>query len=558
MREKCSAEENTGFSFSDAFPVTVPEYFNYGFDVIDKLARRSRNRLAMIWTNQQGTEKRFTFHDLSNLSNQAANLLIKYGISREDRVFVLLPRIPEWWIFSLALIKIGAIQCPSPILLTPHDIRQRIQFGHFKMVITDRFNADKIDEIHNDCPSLDIRMIVDGERDGRISYSREIQCPAILSRHKVKNAALPRTRSSDPMLMIFTSGTSKMPKLVLHSHGYPLGHRVTARLWHGLAENDVHFTVSDTGWAKNLWGNYFGQWITGACLFIYDIRGKFHAEELLSVLEKYEITSFCAPPTVYRMMVLHDLKMFDLRSLRHCTSAGEPLHNKTSRLWQEGTGLTIREGFGQTETVCMIGNFVGEKIKEGAMGKASPGWNISIHDDGGNPLPDGETGRIAIDLKSRPIGLLEYYVGSDEENAAGFINGFYYTGDKAWRDKDGFFWFVGRSDDVIKSSGYRIGPQEVEEVIMHHPAVQEVAVVGVPDPLRGARIKAYILLKPGNEPEENLRHDIQRFTKEQTAPYKYPREIEFVQSLPKSFSGKIKRSVLRTHAENGGEHFWHQ
>ncbi|OQA85351.1 MAG: Acetyl-coenzyme A synthetase [Lentisphaerae bacterium ADurb.Bin242] len=475
MREKCSAEENTGFTFSDAFPVTVPEYFNYGFHVIDKLARRSRNRLAMIWANQQGTEKRFTFHDLSNLSNQAANLLIKYGISREDRVFILLPRIPEWWIFSLALIKIGAIQCPSPILLTPHDIRQRIQFGHFKMVITDRFNADKIDEIHNDCPSLEIRMIVDGERDGWISYSREIQCPTILSRHKVKNAALPRTRSSDPMLMIFTSGTSKMPKLVLHSHGYPLGHRVTARLWHGLAENDVHFTVSDTGWAKNLWGNYFGQWITGACLFIYDIRGKFHAEELLSVLEKYEITSFCAPPTVYRMMVLHDLKMFDLRSLRHCTSAGEPLHNKTSRLWQEGTGLTIREGFGQTETVCMIGNFVGEKIKEGAMGKASPGWNISIHDDGGNPLPDGETGRIAIDLKSRPIGLLEYYVGSDEENAAGFINGFYYTGDKAWRDKDGFFWFVGRSDDVIKSSGYRIGPQEVEEVIMHHPAVQEVA-----------------------------------------------------------------------------------
>ena len=325
-----------------------------------------------------------------------------------------------------------------------------------------------------------------------------------------------------------------------------------------MTETDVHFTVSDTGWAKNLWGNYFGQWIAGACLFIYDIRGKFHAEELLSILEKYEITSFCAPPTVYRMMVLHDLKMFDLRYLRHCTSAGEPLHNKTAHLWQEGTGLTIREGFGQTETVCMIGNFVGDKIKEGAMGKASPGWRIFIHDDDGKPLPDGETGRIAIALKDRPIGLLEYYVSCDEENAASFINGYYYTGDKAWRDKDGYFWFVGRSDDVIKSSGYRISPQEVEEVIMHHPAVQEVAVVGVPDPLRGTRIKAYILLKPGNEPTETLLHDIQRHTKEQTAPYKYPREIEFVQSLPKSFSGKIKRSVLRSHAETGGEHFWHK
>ncbi len=558
MKDKCSVEENTEFTFNDVFPVSVPEYFNYGFDVIDKIARRSRNRLAMIWANQQGEEKRFTFHDVSNLSNRAANLLIKYGISPGDRVFMLLPRIPEWWFFSLALIKIGAIQCPSPTLLTAHDIRQRIQFGHFKMVITDSSNADKIDEIYNDCPSLDTRMIVDGEREGWVSYSKEIQSPNTLSHHKVKNAFIARTKASDPMLMIFTSGTSKMPKLVLHSHAYPLGHRVTAQLWHGLDENDLHFTVSDTGWAKNLWGNYFGQWITGACLFIYDIRSKFHAEELLAVLEKYEITSFCAPPTVYRMMVLHELKMFDLRYLRHCTSAGEPLHNKTARLWQEGTGLTIREGFGQTETVCMIGNFIGGTIREGAMGMASPGWDICIHDDDGNPLPDGETGRIAIDLKSRPIGLLEYYVDCAEENALSFINGFYYTGDKAWRDKDGYFWFVGRSDDVIKSSGYRISPQEVEEVIMHHPAVQEVAVIGVPDPLRGTRIKAYILLKPGNEPSENLLHDIQHFTKEQTAPYKYPREIEFVQSLPKSFSGKIRRSVLRTHAENGGDHFWHQ
>lgn len=556
MREQTTAAEDSRFTFSEDFPVVAPEFFNFGYDVIDKLAKQSRNKLAMVWVNQQGQEKRYTFHDLAQLSNQAANLLIKCGVSRGDRIFLLLPRIPEWWIFSLAMIKIGAIQCPSPVLLTPHDIRERVQFGKFRMIITDSCNAPKVEEIWNECPSLEKRLIVDTERDGWISYPKELQCATTLSRHKVKNAFIARTGAKDPMLMIFTSGTSKMPKMVLHTHDYPLGHRVTASLWHGIGPNDLHFTVSDTGWAKNLWGNYFGQWIAGACLFVYDIRGKFHAEELLAVLEKYEITSFCAPPTVYRMMVLHDLKMYDLRYLRTCTSAGEPLHTKTAQLWKEGTGLTIREGFGQTETVCMIGNFVGEKIREGAMGKASPGWNISIHDDDGNPLPDEETGRIAVSLNPRPVGLLDSYVGCDEENAISFQNGYYYTGDKAWRDKEGYFWFVGRSDDVIKSSGYRISPQEVEEAVMQHQAVQEVAIIGVPDPLRGTRIKAYIVLKPGFTASEELLHDIQNHTKEQTAPYKYPREIEFVENLPKSFSGKIKRHILRQHAENGGACSW--
>ena len=557
MNEQTASNSNGCFTFSETFPVTAPEYFNYGYDVIDRLAKHSRNKLAMIWVNQQQQEKRFTFHDIAELSNQAANLLIKCGVSAGDRIFMLLPRIPEWWIFSLAMIKIGAIQCPSPVLLTPQDIKKRVHFGKFKMILCDSSNADKVDEIYDECPTLENKIIVDAERDGWVSYKKEIQCPGTLSRHKVKSSDIPRTKSTDPMLMIFTSGTSKMPKMVQHNHGYPLGHRVTAQLWHGLGPEDVHFTVSDTGWAKNLWGNYFGQWIAGACLFVYDIRGKFHAEELLTVLEKYEISSFCAPPTVYRMMVLNDLKMYDLRYLRNCTSAGEPLHTKTSRLWKEGTGITIREGFGRTETVCMIGNFVGAEIREGAMGKASSGWNISVHDDDGNPVPDGEVGRIAVSLNPRPIGLMDEYVNCDEENQISFSNGFYYTGDKVWRDADGYFWFVGRSDDVIKSSGYRISPQEVEEAIMHHQAVQEVAVIGVPDTLRGTRIKAYIILKPGFEPSDELVIDIQNYTKEQTAPYKYPREIEFAATLPKSFSGKIKRDVLRKHSEQGGgEHFW--
>lgn len=536
------------------YPLVAPEYYNFAFDVVDKIGKEDRNKLAMIWVNQHGEEKKFTFHDLSKLSNQAANLLIKNGITRGDRVFLLLPRIPEWWIFSLALIKLGAIQCPSPVLLTPNDIRQRIQFGRFKMVIADPENAEKVDEIFDDCPSLSKRVLVGGEeRSGWVSYFKEIRNTTALSRHRVMNPFPFKSKSSDPMLMLFTSGTSKVPKLVLHNYAYPIGHSITAGLWHGLGPCDVHFTVSDTGWGKNIWGNYFGQWIAGACVFIFDVRGKFHAEELLPVLEKYEISSFCAPPTVYRMLVLHDLTRFDFKYLKNCTAAGEALHTETSRLWREGTGIPIREGYGQTETVCMIATFKGETVKPGSMGKASPGWELELHDDEGNPVPDGENGRIALNLKNgRPVGLMDGYVNCEEENQKNFVNGYYYTGDKAWRDEDGYFWFVGRNDDIIKSSGYRISPQEVEEVIMQHPSVQEVAVVGAPDPLRGSRIKAYIVLKPEFDPTESLVRDIQRHTKELTAPYKYPREIEFVKSLPKSYAGKIKRDILRKHAETGG------
>ena len=536
------------------FPVKAPEYYNFGYDVVDEWARRDRNKLAMIWANQRGEEKRFTFHDMSKLSNQAANLLIKLGITAGDRVFIMLPRLPEWWIFSLALIKLGAVQCPSPTLLTSQDIQHRIRYGKFKMVITDSENAHKFDEIYDDCPSLGIRLLVDGERPNWISYHAEIAGPnSTLSRHAVKSPVKIRTRSSAPMLLIFTSGTSKYPKMVMHNFAYPLGHQITAELWHNLNPNDLHMTVSDTGGGKNLWGNYFGQWIIGVCLFIYDIRGKFHADELLPLIEKYELTSFCAPPTVYRMMTLNDIGRYDFTELRECTTAGEPMQTETIRLWKESTGLTIREAYGQTETVCMIGTFRWVKPKPGSMGVPAPGWKVEIHDEEGKPVKQGEDGRIAVKISDgdRPVGLFDKYLYNEPENKACFIGDFYYTGDRAYQDEDGYFWFVGRTDDIIKSSGYRIGPSEVEDVISHHPAVLEVAVVGAPDPLRGARVKAYIVLRPEFEATESLVREIQNFVKKETAPYKYPREIEFIRQMPKTFSGKIKRDVLRHHAETG-------
>ena len=426
IEESCSKAVQGG-----KYPLTAPEYYNFAFDVVDKIGNEDRNRLALIWVNQHGEEKKFTFHDISKLSNQAANLLIKNGITRGDRVFLLLPRIPEWWIFSLALIKLGAIQCPSPVLLTPNDIRQRIQFGRFKMVIADPENAEKVDEIFDDCPTLCKRVLVGGEeRCGWVSYFKEIRNTTALSRHRVMNPFPFRSKSSDPMLMLFTSGTSKVPKLVLHNYAYPIGHSITAELWHGLGPGDVHFTVSDTGWGKNIWGNYFGQWIMGACVFIFDVRGKFHAEELLPILEKYEITSFCAPPTVYRMMTLNDIGRYDFTELRECTTAGEPMQTETIRLWKESTGLTIREAYGQTETVCMIGTFRWVKPKPGSMGVPAPGWKVEIHDEEGKPVKQGEDGRIAVKISGgdRPVGLFEKYLYNEPENKACFSEDFYYTG----------------------------------------------------------------------------------------------------------------------------------
>ncbi len=527
------------------FHIEVPDYYNFGFDVVDEWARKDRNKLAMIWTDQQGNEKKFTFWDLMGLSNAAANILLKYGVHKGDRVMLMLHRIPEWWILTLALIKLGAVVSPGPTMLTSKDIRYRIDLAQFKMVITDMETAPKVDAIYSECESLMGRMVVDGSREGWINYLEELTYPAPVSHKLIQLPGMARTRSTDPMIIFFTSGTTGEPKMVLHDQSYPLGHIVTAALWHDLVHNDLHFTLSDTGWAKSAWGKIFGQWIQGAAIFVYDIRGKFKATEILPLLERYAITTFCCPPTIYRMLILADLDKFDFSELRHCTSAGEPLNPEVIRVWKEATGVTIFEGYGQTETVLCIGTFPCMESKPGSMGKPAPGWTIELHDDDGRPVAVGQEGRIAIAIEPRPVGLFREYLASEEENERSFVDGWYYTGDKAYADEDGYFWFIGRDDDVIKSSGYRIGPFEVESALIEHPAVQEAAVVGSPDVIRGLVVKAFVVLTPGFKPSEMLVRELQTHVKKVTAPYKYPRLIEFVETLPKTISGKIKRNELR-------------
>ncbi len=527
------------------FSIDVPPYFNFGFDIIDMWAAKDRNKLAMIWVNQKGEEKKYTFWDLKTESNRAANILLKYGIHKGDRVLIMLPRVPEWWILTLALIKLGAVYSPAPTMLTPKDIRYRVNTADFKMVITDKENADKIEQICAESPSLQFRMIVDGELPNWISYPQELRYPAPVSYKLVNLPGMRRTKSTDPLVIFFTSGTTGEPKMVVHDQSYPLGHITTARFWHDLKSTDLHFTLSDTGWAKSAWGKIFGQWIEGAAIFVYDIRGKFKPTEILPLLEKYAITTFCCPPTIYRMLILADLSRFDFSELRHCTSAGEPLNPEVIRAWKEGTGITIFEGYGQTETTLCVGTFPCMECKPGSMGRPAPGWIVELHDDDGNPVGLKQEGRMAIRLDPRPVGLFREYMGSPEENKYSFVNGWYYTGDRAYRDEDGYYWFVGRDDDVIKASGYRIGPFEVESALLEHPAVAEAAVVGSPDVIRGLIVKAFIVLKPNYKPSDSLVKELQKHVKQVTAPYKYPRAIEFVDSLPKTISGKIRRNDLR-------------
>jgi acetyl-CoA synthetase len=527
------------------FHIDVPEFFNFGFDVIDAWANIDRNKLAMIWVNQEGKEEKFTFWDLMRLSNQIVNIMIKYGVNKGDRVLIMLPRIPEWWTFTLALIKRGAVYCPAPTMLTPHDLKYRINIADIKMVITNQEQADKIDEIAKDCPSLSCKVLVDGKRQNWISYPVELEFPAPVSTKIVSLPSMKKTKSTDPLVIFFTSGTTGEPKMAVHDQSYALGHIVTARFWQDIRTNDLHFTLSDTGWAKSAWGKFYGQWIEGAAIFVYDIRSKFNSTEILPLIEKYGITTFCCPPTIYRMLILADLDKFDFTELRHCVSAGEPLNPEVIKAWKDATGLTIYEGYGQTETVLCIGTFPGMTPRFGSMGRPSPGWQIELHDDNGKPVKLHDEGKIAIKLDPRPVGLFREYLNNDEENKKSFVNGFYYTGDKAYRDEEGYFWFIGRDDDVIKASGYRIGPFEVESALIEHPAVQEAAVVGSPDDIRGLIVKAFVILKPGFKPSDALVRELQNHVRKVTAPYKYPRSIEFVDSLPKTISGKIKRNELR-------------
>ena len=519
----------------------VPEYFNFALDVVDRWAD-DHTKLALVSVDPSGqTAEHHTFWDLKVLSNRFANLLKGLGVAKGDRVFIMLPRISQWYVAMLGLMKVGAVPMPATTLLTPRDIEYRITQADAIMAITDPENASKVEEVAGGCPSLKHLLMVGEPRRGWLNYDEMI---AEASQHLEE---VERTRSDDPLLIYFTSGTVGYPKMVLHTQAsYGLAHVLTAEYWQDLKATDLHWTLSDTGWAKAAFGKLFGQWTLGATVLQHDARGRFDGPLTLKILEKFGVTSFCAPPTAYRMLVLQDLKSYDLTSLRHCTGAGEPLNPEVMKEWEDGTGLSIYDGYGQTETVLLVANYRCIPVRPGSMGKPVPGFTVAIIDEDGEELPPGEEGQIAVKVKpQRPVGMFREYWKDPEAMASSFHGDWYLTGDKGYRDEDGYFWFVGRSDDVIISAGYRIGPFEVESALIEHPAVAESAVVASPDPVRGDIVKAFVILKPDYVASDELALSLQNHVRQSTAPYKYPRAIEFVTELPKTISGKIRRVELR-------------
>jgi|GEM_PF-4813 len=523
------------------FKLEIPEYFNFGFDVVDKWAE-DRTKLALVIADEPGrSTDRYTFWEMMNVSNKFANVLKKCGLKKGDRVFLMLGRVPEWYISLVAMFKLGVVAMPATTLCTIRDIEYRINRAGAVAVITDEEGAAKVEAVQERCPGLKTRVIVGPQRTGWLHFWDHVdEAPAELKRNA-------RTKSDDTLLLYFTSGTVSYPKMVLHTQAsYAIGHIITATFWQDLKPTDLHWTLTDTGWAKAAWGSLFGQWTLGATVFHHNTRGKFDAAKTLRILERYGITTFCAPPTGYRMMIKEELKKYDLSNLRHCLSAGEPLNPEVIKIWEEGTGLKIYDGYGQTETVNLVANYRCLPIKQGSMGKPTPGFDVQIVTDDGKVLGPNEEGYIAVRVKPhRPVGLFKEYWKEPEEMARVFSGDWYFTGDKAYKDEDGYFWFVGRADDVIISSGYRIGPFEVESALLEHPAVAESAVVASPDPVRGEVVKAFVVLRPGQEPSEELTKQLQQHVREVTAPYKYPRVVEYVHDLPKTISGKIRRGQLK-------------
>ena len=529
------------------FRLDVPEYFNYGFDVVDRWAD-DRTKLALVSVGPTGAHaEKHTFWDIKVLSNKFANLLNRLGVSKGDRVFIMAPRIPEWYVAMIGMIKLGVVPMPATTLCTPHDIEYRVNRAGATVAITDSENAAKLEEAVANCPSLKHVILIEGTKKGWINYREEM--PQMASRfHAIK-----QTRSDDPLIIYFTSGTVGQPKMVLHTQAsYAIAHTITARFWHDLKSTDIQWTISDTGWAKAAYGKLFGQWTQGAAILQHNAVGSFDPDLTLRILEEYGVTSFCAPPTVYRMLVLEDLKRYDLSGLRHCTGAGEPLNPEVMKVWEEGTGLTIYDGYGQTETVLLVGNYRCMPVKPGSMGRPTPGFYVAIVDEDGEELGPDEEGQIAVRVKpERPVGLLKEYWRDEDTMGSAFTGDWYLTGDKAYKDEDGYFWFVGRADDVIISAGYRIGPFEVESALIEHPAVAESAVVASPHEVRGSIVKAFVILAPGYVPSDELTLGLQEHVRKVTAPYKYPRAIEYVTELPKTISGKIRRVELREQERAG-------
>ncbi len=526
------------------FAFAVPEYFNYGFDVVDHWAATDPDKVALLWADRSAEDvRRYSFADLRARSNRLANALRALGVGKGERVFVMVPRLVEWYAVMLGCFKLGAVPMPAANILVPHDVEYRVNEAEASVAVMWHENAAKIDEVRARCPSLRHLVVIGGgERAGWQSY--ETLCAQ--ASPELARADVEATRADDNLLIYFTSGTTRFPKMVAHTQAsYGIGHILTAKFWQDLKPTDVHWTLSDTGWAKAAWGKLFGQWQIGCTVVAHDAAGKFDARTHLDLIGKLGVTTFCAPPTAYRMLIQEDLSRWNLSSIRHSCSAGEPLNPEVIRVWKQHTGTTIYDGFGQTESVNMIANFPCKPVKPGAMGLPVPGFVIDVVDDEGKPVPTGDEGHIAVRTDPHPVGLFREYWRNAEATAESFHDGWYFTGDKAYKDADGYFWFVGRADDVIKASGYRIGPFEVESALQTHPCVAESAVVGSPDELRGTVVKAFVILRAGFVASDELVKQLQEHVKRETAPYKYPREIEFVTELPKTVSGKIRRVELR-------------
>lgn len=520
------------------FKLEVPEHFNFARDVIDKWAEEE-DKLALLCVDEQGNVAKRTFSDLKNRSSKLASVLQESGIKKGDRVFLLLSKIPQWWESVLAIIRVGAIVMPGTSQLTPKDIKYRFEASGGVAIITDEENASKVDQVAGDIPALKTKIVV-GNCDGWVNYEAALE-QASADYEDIK------TKSDEPAILYFTSGTTGYPKMTVHSHAsYPMGHTTTGKFWLDLRSDDIIWNLSDTGWAKAAWSSLFGPWNMGTTIFAHNGGAKFDAKATLKMIEEYSITVLCGPPTVYRVFVLEDLKQFNFSSLRHCVAAGEPLNPEVIEVWKGAAGTTIRDGYGQTESVLLVGNFPCMEVKFGSMGKPSPGFYVSIIDEECNEVEPGKEGDIAVRIRpDRPVGLFKEYWNDPEQTVACERGDWYVTGDRAIKDEDGYFWFVGRADDVIISSGYRIGPFEVESALVEHPAVAESAVVASPDELRGEVVKAFVILTSDYQPSNELVKELQDYVKKVTAPYKYPREIEFVETLPKTISGKIRRVELR-------------
>lgn len=535
---ECKEDEN-GVLQSVEFKNT--DSFNFGFDVVDAIAEKYPEKLAMIHLDKNKVERRFTFLDIKKQSARCANYFLSLGIKKGDKVMLVLKRHYQFWFAMIALHKIGAIAIPATYQLREHDFIYRFNAAGVSAIVctSDGDCAEIVDKVQGECPTLNLKVLVGGQREGWRDFDNEYGL------FKSSFRRTPDTPSGDePALMFFSSGTTGNPKMVEHKHTYGLGHFLTARYWHNCEPDGLHFTISDTGWGKSLWGKLYGQWMCEGAVFVYDFE-RFQAHDLLPLFAQYQITTFCAPPTMLRMMIKEDLTKYDFSSVRHMTTAGEALNPEVAMQFKKATGLEIMEGFGQTETTLTVGNFRGTKVKLGSMGKPSPQYKVKIVDPDGVEVAPGETGEIVIDIRDgAPVGLFTEYYRDKEKTEEVMHDGFYHTGDTAWRDEDGYFFYVGRVDDIIKSSGYRIGPFEVESVIMELPYVLECGVSACPDPVRGQVVKASIVLTKGTEPTEELKKEIQNYVKAHTAPYKYPRVVVFRDELPKTISGKIRRNAL--------------